>query len=392
MIFCSGSSILEVDPKNALKKSEPPVPQILRILIDDETDSTLVCDRTGATNPERIVHFSQQFEQNTISFFFTGIDATEPKGCRLEYRLIGLDSTWVEASNPGFARFSNLFWFNDYRFDVRASGLDGAQNPHFRSIGITIEPPLLLSLPFLIGYLAIIFCLFWAYRRFKKRQREQLEDIREQIASDLHDEVGGNLTAIVRAGENVADHLGSNEQHDLDEAQKYLTRIRENSGKAALAFRTAIWSVNPKNDNVGELIKRIRSGGAELCESAGIAYFFDAKSAFLEQNLNPRARHHAFLIFKEALNNAVKYADATAIRVELRIDDRTLALVVADDGKGFDLANAERSMGLNNMEKRASELAAQLRIESKIGSGTTVSLFVPDLKNLPDVKTNGVAD
>ncbi len=130
----------------------------------------------------------------------------------------------------------------------------------------------------------------------------------------------------------------------------------------------------------------MRSQGAEMCEAADIGFVFEPKIVSESQMLNPRLRHHVFLIFKEALNNAVKYSGASQIHIALNIDERRLGLEVIDNGKGFDPATVERSNGLNSMAKRASELAAVLQFEPQTGGGTVVRLVVPDIRKLPELE------
>ncbi len=253
LFFVCGPNLLTVEPKKTKRPVDAPNPQIVRILIDDEPDSTLVCQRTGATSPARIERFVLPHGRNTFSFFFTGIAATEPKGALLEYRLVGLDSTWIEAANPGFARFANV-WMGEYRFEVRAIGLDGVRNPALRTVEVRILPPFYLNPWFLFFAVGAIVWAVWAFFRSKRMQREHLEQIRRQIADDLHDEVGSSLWSINRASDFVSDLVGSTERSDLEEAKTLLDRISAQSSKAQLAFRTAIWSINSENDSAADLV------------------------------------------------------------------------------------------------------------------------------------------
>ncbi|MBK7754781.1 MAG: hypothetical protein IPI41_19920 [Flavobacteriales bacterium] len=88
-------------------------------------------------------------------------------------------------------------------------------------------------------------------------------------------------------------------------------------------------------------------------------------------------------MFKEAVNNAVKYSGCTELRVTLVRDRSQIVLRIADDGQGFDTQHVQSASGggngLPNMRKRAAELGASLTITSAVGKGTAIELlFVPD--------------
>ena len=96
--------------------------------------------------------------------------------------------------------------------------------------------------------------------------------------------------------------------------------------------------------------------------------------------LGPAAAGQVFRIAQEALQNALRHADAERIEVRLEDGGGRLALSVADDGRGFDAAAPEvrgRRLGLTSMEERAAELGGRLTIASRAGEGTTVRLEVP---------------
>ena len=85
-------------------------------------------------------------------------------------------------------------------------------------------------------------------------------------------------------------------------------------------------------------------------------------------------RRDLFLIFKEAVNNVAKYANATEVHIEVTLNDHKLSLNIKDNGTGFDVEKADSGNGLNNMQKRAEKLNAQFNILSKENAGTTVFL------------------
>ena len=94
----------------------------------------------------------------------------------------------------------------------------------------------------------------------------------------------------------------------------------------------------------------------------------------LNLKLSAESRHNIYLLFKEAINNAVKYSNATQIRLSAQALFNVIEFNIQDNGKGFDLAGVKRGNGLANMQKRADEIAATLSIRSSPHKGTTISL------------------
>jgi signal transduction histidine kinase len=109
------------------------------------------------------------------------------------------------------------------------------------------------------------------------------------------------------------------------------------------------------------------------------------------RNLSPEKLIGVYRVLQEILNNAVKHAFATRIRVELKLTARRLTLVVADDGVGFDKNRApkgRRGMGLSNIHTRMSLLNGKSKIVSKPGKGTMVSLSLPLVKEKTPLSGN----
>lgn len=81
------------------------------------------------------------------------------------------------------------------------------------------------------------------------------------------------------------------------------------------------------------------------------------------------------MITREAINNAVKYADCSTLRISLKPTATGAELLIADNGKGFDKGNMRSGNGLANMQKRAEEIQGKLYVETKPGAGVLIRLF-----------------
>lgn len=198
------------------------------------------------------------------------------------------------------------------------------------------------------------------------------EKLRSKIARDLHDEIGSTLTGI-----NILSKVAM--QEGLDEAtmKGYLQKIKDNSGNIMERMSDIIWAINPVNDSFDKIILRMKEFTAEMLEPAGINYYFNEEGLLDQARLNLEQRKDIYLVFKEALNNAVKYSNATEVNIVLRGGADGLKMIIMDNGDGFDTRTAYPGNGIKNMQGRAAGMSAVLSVDSIKGTGTTIALEVP---------------
>jgi signal transduction histidine kinase len=137
-----------------------------------------------------------------------------------------------------------------------------------------------------------------------------------------------------------------------------------------------VWTIKPENDQFEKIIMRMRSFAYELLGAKKIDFEFIADDDVAKINLPMEVRKNLYLIFKEATNNMVKYAQADKAKFAIKGEKNNLTMVIRDNGKGFDLGKATEGNGLKNMKKRADEIGAKLVIDSFPGNGTTIQLSV----------------
>ena len=108
-----------------------------------------------------------------------------------------------------------------------------------------------------------------------------------------------------------------------------------------------------------------------------IDYQMDIPRNLPVRNLDIATRRNVYLIFKEAVNNAVKYSNCTRMDISLQLAGGNLALSVADNGTGFEVTGGRKGNGLDNMEKRARDVGGTLRLVTAPGRGTRIDLSLP---------------
>ncbi len=206
-----------------------------------------------------------------------------------------------------------------------------------------------------------------------ERAREAGE-VRTRIARDIHDEIGSGLTKIAMLGSEARRRA----QGHSDDLHNTLERIVGHSREVNAALSDIVWSVDPAHDTSEELVHHARNVAQRLLEGSGVAYELHFDHIDPAHPVAPGTKHHVVMVMKEAINNALKYAGAEQISVELQAGANHVKLVVTDDGKGFDPeASARMGNGLRNMQARADAIGATLTVDSTPGGGCRVRLEGP---------------
>jgi signal transduction histidine kinase/Flp pilus assembly protein TadD len=198
----------------------------------------------------------------------------------------------------------------------------------------------------------------------------EVEKLRNSIARDLHDDLGSNLSSI-----HILSQMALQKE---DQASKNLfSKINTQTASMMDKLSDIVWSINPKNDDLYQMLSKMQEFAAEILEFKGITYQFDVGQGVEHIKLDLDKRRNLFLIFKEGLNNAAKYAESKHLDIKLNVEDHKLNLLIKDDGKGFDLEQTKKGNGLFNMQQRADMMGGSITIESFPQMGTSIQLRAP---------------
>lgn len=221
------------------------------------------------------------------------------------------------------------------------------------------------------GLLFLIGIGAFAFTRMREQQRRRSEALRQKIASDLHDEMGSTLSSISILSE------AAQKNTPTEEAAKPLGTISERTRQVMDTMSDIVWSVNPKNDEFGSVVMRMREFAAETLEAKNITLQFNSQESLQNLELSMELRKDFYLFFKEAINNAAKYSQAEAVQVNLAQQNNEIKLEIKDDGRGFDPSEVKRGNGLHNLQERATRLKGILKLDSAINKGTQIKLTFP---------------
>ena len=211
-------------------------------------------------------------------------------------------------------------------------------------------------------------------RRLQRAEQERtLERERARIAQDLHDELGSSLTRL-----SLLSGLVKADKENPQQVETHANKLSQAADQTVRKLEEIVWAVRPGSDTLQSLMDYIAHFANELYDGNTTHCRLDLPSDIPALPLPPDTRHNIFLIVKEALTNALKHAKAREVHVQAKLSGRTLEILVADDGKGFDPASLAEGWrnGMGNLRRRAAAMNAKLDLQSAPSKGTTVTLSV----------------
>lgn len=207
------------------------------------------------------------------------------------------------------------------------------------------------------------------YRMLNRAKRHiEIENVRNNIARDLHDDIGSTLSSISIMSRIALQQSGN--------SSSYLQKIAGEASHIMESMSDIVWSINPKNDSLEQVMVKMKEFAAEILEPKDMVYTFEVAPEILDIKLDVEKRKNIFLVFKEAINNAAKYSHGKNVQVTLARAGASFVLKINDDGKGFSINTTHTGNGLKNMEARAHAVGGILEKETTPGSGTCITLRV----------------
>ncbi len=277
------------------------------------------------------------------------------------YKIAGLHKEWINLNTQNFITLIGLYP-GTYHLQVKAFGEDMTTG-EIKELTLVFSPKWYQTLWFKLVLIVLILALGYGAYRIRINQLKHEHQIRTKLASDLHDDLGSTMNSV-----KVYANLAIMERG----AEKYLFKIKESAQEAIVGIRDIIWVLDDSKDSIEDLFTRISSFAASLCEANNITYKLVITQEARDYKLSQGERRNLYMILKEAVNNAVKYAEARELVLSASLKKGKPEIQIADDGKGFDTNTGPEGNGLNNMQRRAKEIKFYFQISSAPGSGTSI--------------------
>ena len=321
-----------------------------------------------------------RFDKNYFSFEFAAPNFHAGHPVQYSYMLEGLDPLWKQSGSQNVANYTNLS-AGKYTFKVRATTKPGVWSNDVASIHIRILPPFWNTWWFYAIVAIVSTGAVYAMYRYRINELLKRQAIRDKIAQDIHDNVGSTLSSISVYSQVAKIQNSKGNTSALDDI---LVKIAAASSEMISDMNDIVWTINPRNDSMEKIIQRMESYAKPLLNAASIQFTLEYDPAVLNVNLDMTSRKNFYLIFKEAIHNALKYAECKKAEVSIKKSNHHVELIVRDDGIGFNQAIVEAKAaqslsgnGLRNLRIRTGEMKGECVIESAPGKGTMVYLKFP---------------
>jgi signal transduction histidine kinase/ligand-binding sensor domain-containing protein len=334
---------------------------------------------TAMINHDRriVTKFGEDIFLEFSPLAFYGI--SEPE---LMYRIKELKPEWVKGEAGGLLPLVK-YEPGEYTIEIRMKNYAGAESSKIWTLQYIVKPPIWktigfrLSLIFLALLLTYLVIRAYISRKLERQKvmflrQQAVEQERSRISAELHDDIGGGLTAIRLLSEM------SLEQDASPATSRYLKKISASSNELIQKMNEIVWALNVNNDNLQSLIAYTRQYAVSYMDDLNIDCHFNTPENIPDIPVNGKNRRSVFLLVKESLNNVAKHAQCSNVDIRIGIDDH-LHIEIADNGKGFRNDNLIRGNGLNNMHKRVHAMKGRMDILN--GNGTTLLFDIP-VRNL----------
>lgn len=354
-------------PSQIISNSEKPRVSITRLWIMDAASDSLLFSE-----------LKLNYKQNFLKFNIASNSFSDNAQTTFLYRLEGIDNDWRNNQTNPLITYTNLPAGN-FVLKIKAINSDGIESDVYE-LPFEITPPFYNTVYFYLMVVMAFSGLVYGLYRYRIKQLIKLQEVRNKIARDLHDDIGSTLGSIHLYSQIASSKLKGDYSEDV---KSILDKIKNSSSEIIDKTGDVVWAAKASNDTLNNLVLRMESYAASLLGTAGITFniFYDTK--FDKKKLEMTERKNIFLIYKEAIHNIIKYAHCTEVNIKISRQGDELKIIIADNGKGFSPLSfglgAEVRLGgngLTNMKVRATEIKGVLKIESEIGKGTVIELTV----------------
>ncbi len=347
---------------NAFKENELLVSRdIPRVLLtsfshyNSKLDSTIVVSANLLENPSIVIepHYSY------FSFDFALPIYTPTANNQFRYR-IGNDPNqeWIYLKGDRSLRYNDIK-SGIYKIYVQGADPNGNWGKESLVLNMSVKEIFYKRTWFIMLGVFLLAAFVYGLLRYRLEEKLRMERLRTQLASDLHDEVSGLLAGISLQSELLRSQI-TEPSLDLK-----LQNIRQASQRAMSKMSDVIWSIDSRRDRLRELINRMEEHADEVLLPIDIRYHLETHQLEADGPIPANIRQNIYFIYKEAINNVAKHAQATHVEIWMGNRGNQFELLIKDNGIGEVENNNKRGkkgQGLANLRMRAQRLGGELSI------------------------------
>jgi signal transduction histidine kinase/ligand-binding sensor domain-containing protein len=376
--FCTARGLAVVDPARVKSRPRAPTPVLEEVLVDDECVLGPGAHSPLSVPDPRI----PPGRGRTLEFRWTAPSFDAPERLRFRYRMEGFDENWHEAGTRRTAFYSNLPP-GPASFLIESLTHEGVRS-RAMSFAFTIEPRLWQMTSFRLAMAGVVTLLVWGVFRWRIAQLQRVAKLERELAlaqerkgfvRDLHDGLGGSLTSITLLAEDAKEAGPESDR---------LRRIASSSHDALHSLKDLLWASHAEDGSLEGLAAQLCNHAQRSAEAAGLECRFDVPLELPERRISSEVRRNLYFAFRETVTNTIRHAQASNLRMILRVDGDRVSVVVEDDGQGFDVHQKRDGTGpsrcghgLANLQERMRAIAGSATIRSERGRGTHIEFSAP---------------
>src|SRR3989449_36473 len=363
--FSTIKGVAMIDPEKIKLNDQPPPVAIEEIRVDDES-----------IRPAQTIELGPG--KSRLDFYYTALSFVASEKVSFKYKLEGLDSDWVDGGTRRVAYYTNLRP-GRYKFRVIASNNDGLWSPTGAAFDLYLKPHFYQTYWFYSLCTLVLAILVWQLYRLRLRRVEsQFAAVlaeRNRIAREIHDNLAQEMLGISVQLEVVARTMPAS----AELAKTHLDRVRILVRHGIAEARRYVWDLRSQALDKTDLPAALSDTARRLTTETAVQAKVEVSGTF--RPLSPLIEGNLLRIGQEAINNAVRHAQARNILIDLRFDARCVQLSVRDDGHGFYYEESQngdaKHFGLVGMQERAVRIGGSLKVNSREGEGTEIIVNVP---------------
>lgn len=342
-------------------KEDLSVPVYITDLKVGSRDSQIKHDYTLAyrSDPELTIYPATPY----FSISFGGPSANTEE-LEYFYRLRETDS-WKSIGRKNEITFVGMEPGN-YNLELSARMPDGQFTRTLLQVPLMVLPAFHQTIWFILLLLLSVGFIIWGIFLYREKEAEKQRMVRLKIAGDLHDDVGSSLAGMSMLADLLLHEKVSNRE-------EYLRNIASSGRQAMNTMSDIVWSIDPRNDDQQNLIRRMEIYAGGILKPAGINLNFRVEGGHdKKEPLSQKKRQNIMLIYKEALTNICKHSQADRVDISFFNNGTSSKIEISDNGIGFP-ENTKGGHGLRNMRMRAEDIKAKLTFPA-ISEGVKIVL------------------
>lgn len=309
-------------------------------------------DKSLMFNPK----LSLNYNKRDLGFEFVSPFEKESE-VEYHYRLLGYDDTWINNQEDRQLHFTNLD-NGHYTLELKAKSSEGQWSKNITKYDFSILAPWYKKWWSYLLFAVIVCSILYGIYLYRINQILKYQHLRTKISSDLHDDVGTLLSSLAMQSEILSLDAPPEKVHTFN---KFSALSREAMGR----MRDTVWAIDSRKDNIMSLMDRMADHILDMRENTKLEIHFENIKSNLETRIPPDVRQNVYLIFKEALNNALKYSNGDQIWIKFQPSGKSIRLSIKDNGTVENIKTS--GTGLSNMKMRAKRIGGQIEIKTHNG-------------------------